>query len=196
MGALLGLATVLDRIIAPVLTAGRSLGACCMGAMAVVILAQVFFRYVLGSALAWPEETARFLMLWSMGLMAASAYRRGGFVAIEMIVALMPRRLAAVLAAVLIALNIVILAVAVRIGWGEVTGITGRFATDSLWIFAPWLDAGWFKLPKAAMSASMLVCVTLLLAVAAELLVRSLVILMGAEDRLPVIPDTVTLGAE
>jgi TRAP-type C4-dicarboxylate transport system permease small subunit len=196
MGALLGLATVLDRVIAPVLTVGRWLGAFCMGAMAVVILAQVFFRYVLGSALAWPEETARFLMLWSMGLMAASAYRRGGFVAIDMIVGLLPRRVAALIAAVLVALNIVLLAVAARIGWGEVTGITGRFATDSMWIWAPWLDAGWFKLPKAAMSASLLACVALLLAVAVELLVRSLVHLLGSGDRLPVIPDTVTLGAE
>jgi len=32
--------------------------------MVIVILLQVFFRYVLNNALPWPDELARFLMLW------------------------------------------------------------------------------------------------------------------------------------
>jgi flavin reductase (DIM6/NTAB) family NADH-FMN oxidoreductase RutF len=76
--------------------AGPWLGALCMGLMVVIILTQVFFRYVLGNALAWPEEASRFLMLWMTGLMAAPRYRRGGFVAIDMLVRLLPRMVATV----------------------------------------------------------------------------------------------------
>jgi len=50
--------------------------------MVLVILLQVFFRYVLNNALAWPDEAARFLMLWMTGLAAPSAFCWGGFVAI------------------------------------------------------------------------------------------------------------------
>jgi TRAP-type C4-dicarboxylate transport system permease small subunit len=196
MGAVLGLARVLGAINAPVLTAGRWLGGLCMGAMTLIILVQVFCRYLLGAALAWPEEAARFLMLWAVGLMAATAFRRGGFAAIEMFVAMLPRRLAGLLSAVLLLLVILVLAVALRIGFGEVTGIGGRFATDSLWLPAPWTDGGWFKVPKGWMMASMLVGVCLLLAVAVELFVRSLAGALGWARDLPEIPDTVVLGAE
>lgn len=37
----------------------------------VVVLLGVFFRYVLGNALSWNEELARYLMIW-MGFIAAS----------------------------------------------------------------------------------------------------------------------------
>ena len=45
-----------------------------------------FFRYVLNNALPWPDEVARFLMLWMTALIAPSAYRWGGFVSIDMII--------------------------------------------------------------------------------------------------------------
>ncbi len=77
------------------LALGRWIGALCMGLMVVVILTQVFFRYVLGHALPWPEEASRFLMLWSTGLMAPTAFRRGGFVAIDMALRALPRPVAA-----------------------------------------------------------------------------------------------------
>ncbi len=38
--------------------------------MVVCILIQVFFRYVLNNALPWPDEAARFLMLWMTGFIA------------------------------------------------------------------------------------------------------------------------------
>ena len=38
--------------------------------MVLIILLQVFCRYVLNNALPWPDEAARFLMLWFAGLMA------------------------------------------------------------------------------------------------------------------------------
>ncbi|PID55857.1 hypothetical protein CSB45_14205 [candidate division KSB3 bacterium] len=35
-----------------------------MAAMTIIVFTQVFFRYVLNSALSWPEEMARLLIVW------------------------------------------------------------------------------------------------------------------------------------
>ncbi len=196
MTALLVLCNGLGQINGAVLAFCRWIGAACLGLMVVVILMQVFFRYALGSALAWPEEASRFLMLWLMGLMAATAFRRGGFVAIDMMVAKMPARLGMLTTSVLLLLTIITLAVSVQIGLSEVTGIGGQFETDSLWLPVMVTESGWLKMPKSWMMASMLVCVTLLLAVAVELFLRSLATLLGARDGLSVIPETITLGSE
>jgi TRAP-type C4-dicarboxylate transport system permease small subunit len=163
--------------------------------MVVVILIQVFFRYVLNSALPWPEETSRFLMLWSTGLMAPTAFRRGGFVAIDMIVRMLPRMVATVLSIFLMAVTILVLWIALGIGWSEVTGIGGRFETDSLWIPTSLDMASWMKVPKSWMMASMLVGVALLLAVAIELALRNIHVLIRGPDGLRDIPDTVMLGS-
>jgi TRAP-type C4-dicarboxylate transport system permease small subunit len=43
-------------------------------AIMAIICVQVFFRFVLNDAMPWPEEAARFLMIWSLMLAAAYAY--------------------------------------------------------------------------------------------------------------------------
>ena len=62
---------------------GRALSVFAIAVMVIVILTQVFFRYVLNNALPWPDEAARFMMLWLTGLMAPVAMRQGGMVAIS-----------------------------------------------------------------------------------------------------------------
>lgn len=195
MTALLAICNGLGRITATLLALGRWIGAACLGLMVVVILAQVFFRYVMQSALAWPEEASRFLMLWSTGLMAPTAFRRGGFVAIDMVVRLLPRLVATGLSVLLLGVTILILWVALGIGWSEVTGIGGRFETDSLRVPVSLDLATWIKVPKAWMMASMLVGVALLLLVAVELALRNLYALIRGPDGLRDIPDTVMLGS-
>ena len=73
-----------------ILKLGRQLAWIAIGLMVVIILIQVYFRYVLNSALPWPDEAARFLMLWMTGFIAPSAYRWGGFVSIEMLFRMLP----------------------------------------------------------------------------------------------------------
>lgn len=196
MGALLGICHALGLANGAVLTVGRWLGAVCMAAMVAIILAQVFYRYVLGSALAWPEEAARFLMLWAAGLMIATAFRRGGFVSIDMLVRLLPRRAASLLSLVLLGLSLVILVVAIRISWSEVTGLGGRFETDSLRYPVSWDLGKWQKMPRSFQMSSMLVGLVLMISVCIELMLRNLVVLAGAAGRLRAIPDSVMLGAE
>jgi len=196
MGVLLGLTTALGRVNASVLCLGRGLGAVCMAGMVVIILAQVFFRYVIGTALPWPEEAARFLMLWAAGLMIATAFRRSGLVSIDIMVRMLPERIASVLSFMLLGLSLVVLVVAIRISWGDVTGIGGRFETDSLKVPVS-LDGGpWQKVPRAWQMMSMLVGLSMMISVCAELMLRNLIGLFGGADRLHAIPDTVTLGAE
>ena len=73
--------------------------------MVLTILLQVFFRYVLNNALPWPDEFARFLMLWMTGFIAPSAFRWGGFVSIEMLPQLLPKTLENILILVLLMLS-------------------------------------------------------------------------------------------
>ncbi|MFM2390778.1 MAG: hypothetical protein RLZZ437_2333 [Pseudomonadota bacterium] len=195
MTAVLALCQGLGRFNGALLALGRWIGAVCLGLMVVVILAQVFFRYIVNNALPWPEEASRFLMLWSTGLMAPTAFRRGGFVAIDMVIRVLPRVVAAVMSVLLMGITIMVLWVALGIGWSEVTGLGGRFETDSLRVPVSLDLSVWLKVPKAWMMASMLVGVALLLLVAIELALRSLYALISGPDNLPVIADTVMLGS-
>lgn len=195
MAALLAICNGLGLINGALLALGRWIGATCLGLMVVVILVQVFFRYVLNNALPWPEEASRFLMMWSTALMAPTAFRRGGFVAIDMVIRMLPRVVATGLSVFLLAVTILVLWTALGIGWSEVTGIGGRFETDSLRVPVAIDLSVWMKVPKAWMMASLLVGVMLLLLVAVELALRNLYALIRGPDGLRDIPDTVVLGS-
>jgi TRAP-type C4-dicarboxylate transport system permease small subunit len=193
--AFLAICNGLALINGALLALGRWIGAVCLGLMVVAILAQVFFRYVLNNALPWPEEASRFLMLWSTALMAPTAFRRGGFVAIDMVIRMLPRLVATALSVFLMAVTILVLWIALGIGWSEVTGLGGRFETDSLRVPVSLDLANWVKVPKSWMMASLLVGVALLLLVAAELALRNIYALIRGPEGLPDIPDAVMLGS-
>jgi TRAP-type transport system small permease protein len=193
--ALLAICNGLGRINGALLALGRWIGAICLGLMVVAILVQVFFRYALNNALPWPEEASRFLMLWSTALMAPTAFRRGGFVAIDMIVRMLPRMVATALSLFLLSVTILVLWIALGIGWSEVTGIGGRFETDSLWVPASLDLSVWMKVPKSWMMASLLVGVALLFLVAVELSLRNIFALIWGPEYLRDIPDTIVLGS-
>jgi TRAP-type C4-dicarboxylate transport system permease small subunit len=193
--AFLAICNSLAVINGAVLALGRWIGAVCLGLMVVVILLQVFCRYVLNSALPWPEEASRFLMLWSTAVMAPTAFRRGGFVAIDMVIRLLPRVVATGLSVFLMAVTIMVLWVALGIGWSEVTGLGGRFETDSLRVPVSLDLATWMKVPKSWMMASLLVGVVLLLLVAVELALRNIYVLIRGPEGLRDIPETIMLGS-
>lgn len=192
MGGLLSIARGLGAVNAVVLAAGRAVGVVCMALMVVFILIQVFWRYVLSDPLPWPEEAARFLMLWTM-VVAPTALRRGGFVAIDMIQLALPRLVGGVLTLALLLLSFGVLVYAVGIGWAEVTGFSGQFATSSLYYPT---GTGWEKVPRSWMMASLLAGFAMMAAVMAELILRQVAVLAGRGDALPVIPHAVAVGAE
>lgn len=70
MTLLLSLMNPLERFNRLVGWIGSYLSILALALMVLIILLQVFCRYVLNNALPWPDEAARFLMLWFAGLMA------------------------------------------------------------------------------------------------------------------------------
>ncbi len=188
MTALLGLIAPLQIVNDHVLRLGRGLAIVALAAMVVAILVQVFFRYVIGNALPWPDEAARFLMLWMTGLIAPSAYRRGGFVAIDMAVRLLPPRAAAVLALALLGLSLAVLLVGLQLSWNHVNS-GWLFASSSLKLPLGLIGMKAVKIKLAWMYMSLLVGLVLLIAVNVELILRSLVELLGGGARLRPLPD-------
>jgi len=167
---------------------GRGVAILAIALMVLVILVQVLFRYALNNPLPWPDEAARFAMLWMTGLIAPTAYRRGGFVAIDTVQRTMPERSAAVLSLALLAISGLVLGMAVEIGWGEITGFLSKASTASLYFLDSSLD--WVKLPRRWMMASFFVCVVLLFSVNVELFLRTLITLAGGGANLKdIAPD-------
>jgi TRAP-type C4-dicarboxylate transport system permease small subunit len=107
---------LLENINTFILRIGRQMAWIAILLMVIVIIIQVFFRYVLNNALPWPDEAARFLMLWMTGLIAPSAYRWGGFVSIDMIISSMPKIAGNVLTLLLLILSLFILIVGLKLG--------------------------------------------------------------------------------
>lgn len=172
----------LSAVITALLAVGRVVGSIAVAIMVIAILIQVFFRYGLNNALPWPDEAARFCMLWMTGLMAPIAYRNGGFVAIDMLLYILPRIVAGLLSLVLLCLSMVVLVVAARIGWGEVTGFGGKFTTASLYLPTSITFDSWFRLPRSWMMSALFVGVCLLSLVNLELILKTIVALFTGKD--------------
>ena len=194
MGGLLAVLAPIGFVNGAALKLGRAIGGLAVACMVLAILIQVFFRYVLNNALPWPDEAARFCMLWMAGLMAPTAFRRGGFVAIDMLAHALPSRVGQVLNLFLFTVSLVVLLVALEIGWGEITGFAGKFKTASLYV--PTLSGEWFRVPRSWMMLSLVVGLILLVSVNIELILRSIVALLGGADRLKPIPGAENVGAE
>lgn len=168
-----------------VLRIGRTLAWIALALMVFVILLQVFFRYILNAALPWPDEAARFLMLWMTGLIAPSAYRWGGFVAIDMLPRALTPRPAAILNLILLLMSTCVLVVAVQLGWDHTMGFGGNFESSSLVIPLDWVGGQSFKLKLRYMYASLFVCFVMLLVINFELILRSVAQLVDPDIPLP-----------
>ena len=147
----------LSAIISILLKVGRTVAWMALAVMVGVILLQVVMRYVFNNALSWPEEAARFCMLWMTGLMAPTAFRRGGFVAIDMLLIALPRVLGSVINLCLLLLSLLVLVVAADIGHAEVTGFGGRFATAALYIPTSIDFSEYLRVPRSWMMMSLYV---------------------------------------
>ena len=108
---------LLGALNASLLRAGRGVGWVMLLAMVLIILAQVFWRYQLNNALPWAEEAARALMIWMMALVAPTAYRRAGFVAIDLVPDMLPMRSRAVLTLAILGLSLAALVVLAGHAW-------------------------------------------------------------------------------
>jgi TRAP-type C4-dicarboxylate transport system permease small subunit len=192
-----GLAAINDVL----LSVGRVVGVFAISIMVIVILIQVYCRYILGSALPWPDEAARFCMLWMTGLMAPTALRNGGFVAIDTIDVLLPNLVSRLLQIVLLLVSLTVLIIAVQIGYKEVTGLGGRFATASLYVPQSLVSGSltidqWYRVPRSWMMTSLLVGIAMLILVNIELILGRVVHLFDPPEETDPADVIVTQGAE
>ena len=164
--------------------------------MVIMILLQVFFRYVLNDALAWPDEGARLCMLWMTGLMAPVAMRTGGFVAIDMLPRALPSRLAQMLSLFLLSLSAIVLFYAIQFGWKHTMGFGGNFASSSLKLPLDWIGMDMIRLKLRYVYASLLFGVTFLFTVTIELILRSIIAVIVPHFPLPQIASSETGGAD
>jgi TRAP-type C4-dicarboxylate transport system permease small subunit len=155
------------------LRAGRNIAWVAMGLMVLIIILQVVFRYILGNALAWPDEGARFLMLWMTALIAPTAYRWGGFVSIEMVKDLLPARLGALLGLLLLLVSLVVLVYGFRLGLNHVSS-GWLFNSSSLKLPLEFLGLGLIRIKLAWMYMSLPVGLLMMTLVNVELCLKAL----------------------
>lgn len=183
MPLILGLLAPLQFFNDRVLRLGRWIAVAALGIMVAVTLLQVFMRYVLNAALPWPDEAARFCMLWMTGLVAPSAYRRGGFVAIDMFERALPRTPGAILSLILLAISLVVLVMGIQLGLRHVNS-GWLFNSSSLKLPLDLFGGTPVRIKLAWMYMSLVTGLILMTIVNVELMLRQVAALIGGEDRL------------
>ena len=176
-----------------ILRIGRQLAWIAIFLMVVVILIQVFFRYILNNALPWPDELARFLMLWMTGFIAPSAYRWGGFVSIEMLPKLLPRSIENILLLILLSLSLFILIIGFQLGLQHIK-IGWIFESSSIKIPFHLIGGEQKALKLAWMYMSLPVGIFLLILVNIELILRKLFLILKVNFDSPDDKDKESLG--
>ena len=107
-----------------------------------IMLANVFYRYVLSDAIIWAEDIARMLLVWMTFLFVGAAFARGEMVAVELVTSRLTPRLRGACLVPAYALCVAFLAVLVWYGW--------RFANLSSAQTIPAMDHLWKAISGAA----------------------------------------------
>lgn len=192
------LLSLMSRINDLLLAVGRRFAVLAMVLMVLVILLQIFFRYVLNNALPWPEEAARGLMIWMMAMVVPTAYRHAGFVSIEMIPDLLPAKLRSLLLFTILVLCTVVLVIMLKQAWAhfsapllfdssglnrllQQSGINELFGTD-------------IQFKTAYIYLAMSVMLVLMLLVSAELIMRQIGSLIWSDKEFPDLPRPAFMG--
>lgn len=189
MRLLISINTILLRV-------GRNVAWVALALMVFVILLQVFFRYILNNALNWPDEAARFLMLWMTGLIAPSAFRWGGFVAIDMLPLALPKKSGLILTLFLFLMSATVLWVGLGLGWGHAMGFGGNFDSASLRLPLDLIGGETVKVKLRYMYGSLLVGVFLLFVVNIELILRTIFALIRPDLELPTDAPAVSMETD
>ena len=106
-----------------------------MGAIVVIMIVQVFARYVLNDSLIWAEELCRYLLIWITFLFIGIAYQRGEFIAVDVLPDALTPRWRFILKLVVTVPVLVFLWLMVTNGYTHATRFSGQVipAIDFLW---------------------------------------------------------------
>lgn len=194
-GLYVRLVGILEKLISVILAICRKIAIVSLGLMVIIMLLQVFFRYVLNNSLAWPDEAARFCMLWMTGLMAPSAYRWGNFVAIDLVKNLVFKRLGDILILIILLLGLSVLIVAlmqaerhVNSGW--------LFNSSSLKIPLQLIGQESIRVKLAWMYVSLPVGFLLMILVSVELILKKVHEVFDSSVNYGSPPDQISAIAE
>lgn len=87
--------------------------------MTVIVIVQVFCRYVLGFSIFWSEELARYLLVWITFLGGSVAFKKAELASINLIVDRFPARLAGIVGIVSQIVVLTFLIVATQYGFKQ-----------------------------------------------------------------------------
>jgi TRAP-type C4-dicarboxylate transport system permease small subunit len=106
-----------------------------MLAIVAVMLAQIFYRYVLSDAIIWAEEFTRYCLIWLSFLFVGAAFARGELVAVEMLTARLSPRGRALCVIPSYLMCIAFLAALVFYGWRFANTVGNQTvpAADFIW---------------------------------------------------------------
>ena len=184
---------LLENINTFILRIGRQMAWIAILLMVIVIIIQVFFRYVLNNALPWPDEVARFLMLWMTGLIAPSAYRWGGFVSIDMLERFLPKILANLLIFIILLISLAVLFIGFEMGLKHINA-GWIFSSSSIKIPFSLIGGKTEAMKLAWMYMSLPIGIFLLILVNIELILRNILSITSKID-LPLDKDKEKLEA-
>jgi len=182
--SLLLLFNILQNINTIILRIGRQLAWIAILLMVIVIIIQVFFRYVLNNALPWPDELARFFMLWMTGLIAPSAYRWGGFVSIDMFQRFLPKILSNILIFLILLVSLTVLLIGFEMGLRHINA-GWIFSSSSIKIPFSLIGGKTEAMKLAWMYMSLPVGIFLLILVNVELSLRNILSFFNSKIDLP-----------
>ena len=185
----------LERFITFVLRICRKIAIIALGLMVLAILLQVFFRYVLNNALPWPDEAARFMMLWMTGLVAPSAYRWGSFVSIDIMVDRVGRRIGAALNLCILLMGLAVLIVALNFAQKHIAS-GWLFNSSSLRLPLDLIGMESVRLKLAWMYMSLPVGFGLMVLVSVELIYKQAHMLINPSVDYGPAPEAIEFSAE
>ena len=177
-----------------ILRIGRKFAWIAILLMVIVIIIQVFFRYVLNNALPWPDEVARFLMLWMTGLIAPSAYRWGGFVSIDMLQRFLPKTLSNILVFLILIISLTVLIIGFEMGLRHINA-GWIFSSSSIKIPYSLLGGKTEAMKLAWMYMSLPVGIFLLILVNIELILKTILSTFNSQINFPLDKDKERLEA-
>ena len=177
-----------------ILRIGRQFAWIAILLMVIVIIIQVFFRYVLNNALPWPDEVARFLMLWMTGLIAPSAYRWGGFVSIDMLQRFLPKTLSNILVFLILIISLTVLLIGFEMGLRHINA-GWIFSSSSIKIPYSLLGGKTEAMKLAWMYMSLPVGIFLLILVNIELILKTILSTFNSQINFPLDKDKERLEA-
>lgn len=185
----------LERFITFILRICRKVAIIALGLMVLAILLQVFFRYVLNNALPWPDEAARFMMLWMTGLVAPSAYRWGSFVSIDIMVDRVGRRIGAALNLCILLMGLAVLIVALNFAQKHIAS-GWLFNSSSLRLPLDLIGMESVRLKLAWMYMSLPVGFGLMVLVSVELIYKQAHMLINPSVDYGPAPEAIEFSAE